>query len=110
MCCFYEAKTIKVDLAKIPKEPQETVNVAAIRAEYAGKTCPVCNGLGMLRCKDCQNGQVEFLGGYQQCTNCSGTGVKVCFVCNRHGQINGKLDKAAGSASRGHKDSVGVLP
>ncbi|MFQ5825540.1 MAG: hypothetical protein ACE5JB_15990 [bacterium] len=74
----------------MPKEPSETLDVIAIRQEYAGQKCPICQGYGRLKCVACEKGQVPFLGGYQQCSRCCGSGIKPCPVCERRGVINEK--------------------
>lgn len=87
MCCFYEAKTIRLNKAKFPKEPTEAIDIHVIRQASSGESCPICGGNGFLLCAGCEDGRVAFLGGLQECGACAGTGVKSCQVCESLGQI-----------------------
>lgn len=86
MCCFYEAKTVCVN-KHLPREPSDPVDVMSIRQAYAGEKCPMCRSFGWLKCASCDEGQVPFLGGYQACRSCFGSGIKPCPVCERRGLI-----------------------
>ncbi|MFQ5648675.1 MAG: hypothetical protein ACE5IY_01925 [bacterium] len=87
MCCFYEAKTLKLNNKDIPTEPTEQPDLIRIRTKFAGQRCPVCLGYGRLKCLDCEGGRVAFLGGFQQCGRCLGAGIRACAVCEAHGFI-----------------------
>ncbi|NIR52799.1 hypothetical protein GWO09_31430 [candidate division KSB1 bacterium] len=67
----------------------------AIKQKFAGEPCPVCRGYGWLRCAECEEGEVAFLGGYQQCARCVGSGVCCCPVCESKGKIEGETDRKA---------------
>ncbi len=86
MCCFYEAKTIKLDNSEVRVE-QTGVEIASLRSRFAGETCPMCGGLGRLRCCACRGGRVPFLGGLQECSQCKGVGLKPCPCCATRGVL-----------------------
>jgi len=88
MCCFYEAKTIRINKANLKREPTEPIDAELIRESHADQTCPVCFGKGFLQCAACEEGRVPFLGGLQECSQCAGTGVKSCPVCKGRGEIS----------------------
>ncbi len=90
MCCFYEAKTLRIDKTKFPKEPEVYPDVETLRTTFAGKSCPVCQGHGWLRCSACEDGEVSFLGGKQACRRCHSSGVVGCMVCDRTGKLSAK--------------------
>ncbi len=86
MCCFYEAKTIRLNNSQLVVEP-EKINIEQIRLNHAGETCPVCSGFGRLKCKSCREGRVPFLGGLQMCNHCHGCGIKACPACTATGVL-----------------------
>jgi len=87
MCCFYEAKTVSLNKASLRKEPSEPIDPDLIRAQHAGETCPICGGIGFLRCAQCEDGCVPLLGGLQECSRCLGAGLIACFMCENGGKI-----------------------
>lgn len=99
MCCFYEAKTLKLDNRYVRQEPDELPDRARIWSEFANAACPVCDGLGRLKCHTCQEGRVALLGGYQQCGRCHGEGIKLCPICDGHGKIGNRRVKSVNRCS-----------
>lgn len=100
MCCFYEAKTIRLNKKNLAKEPTESIDVDLIRKSHAGESCPICNGLGYLRCAACEDGFVPFLGGCQECSRCRGAGLKACLVCESSGSIKASLPSPKKTSSQ----------
>ena len=87
MCCFYEAKTVRLNRASLRKEPGEPIAIDLVRAQHAGEMCPICCGIGFLLCAQCEDGCVPFLGGLQECSHCRGAGLIACFICVRRGKM-----------------------
>ena len=99
MCCFYQAKTVRINQANFTKETAGPINVDLIREVHVGKPCPACHGNGYVRCGHCEEGFVRFLGGLQVCGHCNGAGLKGCFVCERRGLIKKNVTQSPASAS-----------
>lgn len=95
MCCFYEAKTLKLDNSKVQTEPEILPDIPVLRNQFAGKKCPLCQGFGRLKCRHCQEGRVAFLGGFQECSSCRGASLKACPVCSAHGFLKTRDDDAS---------------
>jgi len=87
MCCFYEAKTVRLNRASLRKEPSEPIAIDLVRAQHAGEMCPICCGIGFLLCAQCEDGCVPFLGGLQECSHCRGAGMIACFICESRGKM-----------------------
>ncbi|MFQ5675634.1 MAG: hypothetical protein ACE5G1_07045 [bacterium] len=109
MCCFYEVKTLKVDKAKLVKEPAREINVSAIRAAFALDNCPICHGKGFYLCANCEDGMVAFLGGLQECRDCCGSGVKPCSVCQGRGKFPPNPTSKTRSVKHSGTRTAGIL-
>ncbi len=83
MCCFYEAKTIRINKTNLTKEPSQPTDVDLIHGSHASGRCLTCNGTGYLLCAGCEEGRVPFLGGMQECSRCRGAGLIACFNCEK---------------------------
>ncbi len=91
MCCFYEAKTVRLNKASLRKEPSEPIDVDLVRAQHAGEMCPICSGIGSLLCAQCEDGCVPFLGDLQERCRCRGAGLIAYFICEKRRRDSEKV-------------------
>ncbi len=103
MCCFYEAKTIRINKANLTKETAGSINIDLIREAHFGMQCPICKGNGYLLCRNCEEGSIRFLGGLQECGHCKGAGLKRCFVCQSRGIIQKSVTQSSAFAVDGNE-------